>query len=106
MTGLFEDPKRRRLIGLLVGSVLFETAALWLRARRLGGNVIVRCRQGHLFTTIWIPAVSVKSLRLGPWRVQRCPVGHHFTIVTPVNADHLDEQQRNAAAGEHDLPLP
>jgi hypothetical protein len=106
MTGGRQNPKCRRLIGLLVASVLFETAGLWLRARRLGGNVIVRCGQGHLFTTVWIPAVSVKSLRLGFWRVQRCPVGRHFTIVTPVDAAELDEQERSAAAAQHDFPLP
>ena len=29
-----------------------------------GRNVVVRCRQGHLFTTIWIPGGSLKALRL------------------------------------------
>src|SRR5690242_8660062 len=90
--------KPRWVIGLLAGSVLFETAALWLRARRLGGNVVVRCRHGHVFTTIWIPAVSVKSLRLGPWRVQHCPVGRHWTIVTPVNTAELGARELRAAA--------
>ena len=58
----------------------------------LGWNTIVRCKQGHLFTTIWIPGASVKSLRLGSSRFQRCPVGKHWTRVRPVkDADLTDE---------------
>jgi hypothetical protein len=85
---------------------VLETAALWWRARRFGGWVTVRCRAGHLFNTIWIPALSVKSLRLGPWRVQRCPVGSHWTLVTPVNVADLCGQERLAAAERRDIPLP
>ena len=87
-------------------SVLLETAALWLRSGRIGGRVIVRCRDGHLFTTIWIPAASVKSLRLGFWRVQRCPVGHHWTIVTPVKESALTDEERQSAATYRDIRLP
>jgi hypothetical protein len=86
--------------------MLVETAGLWLRARRIGGNVIVRCRAGHLFTTIWIPAASVKSLRLGLWRVQRCPVGRHWSLVTPVKEADLTEAERRFAREHHDIPLP
>jgi hypothetical protein len=35
----------------------------------LGTNTIVRCRQGHLFTTIWIPGVKLKELDLVVARV-------------------------------------
>jgi len=35
----------------------------------------VRCSAGHLFTTIWIPLASLKSVRLGDRRYQRCPAG-------------------------------
>jgi hypothetical protein len=31
---------------------------------RLGGDVVVRCRQGHLFTTLWIPGVKLKAVDL------------------------------------------
>ena len=51
---------------------------------RVGGNTVVRCRRGHLFTTLWIPGASMKSIRLGWWRVQRCPVGNHWSLVVPV----------------------
>jgi hypothetical protein len=90
----------------IAAAVIFETAVLWVRTGRLGGNVIVRCRQGHLFTTIWIPAASVKSLRLGFWRVQHCPVGHHWTVVTPVRDAVLSDQERRAARERHDIPVP
>ena len=29
-----------------------------------GTNTVVRCRQGHLFTTIWVPGVKLKELDL------------------------------------------
>jgi hypothetical protein len=90
----------------IAAAVLFETGALWVRSHRLGGNVVVRCRDGHLFTTIWIPVASVKSLRLGWWRVQRCPVGHHWTVVTPVKEADLSDDERRTASEHHDLRLP
>src|SRR5690242_19029254 len=72
------SPRRRHNVVLSISAAVFlEAAALWLRSGQLGPHVLVRCRAGHLFTTIWLPGASMKSLRLGPWRVQRCPVGHH-----------------------------
>lgn len=97
---------RRRAGRIAVVSVLAETAGLWLRTGRIGGNVTVRCRAGHLFTTIWIPAASVKALRLGWWRVQRCPVGHHWSLVTPVNERELSKGERRFAREHHDIKLP
>jgi hypothetical protein len=91
---------------VVAAAVLFEVAGLWLRARTLGGNVVVRCRKGHLFTTIWIPGVSVKSLRLGWWRFQRCPVGSHWSWVTPVNETDLTDQQKRTAAEHKDVRIP
>jgi hypothetical protein len=93
----------------LVAFVLFDVAAT-LVARALGygvgGNAIVRCRRGHLFTTLWIPGASFKSLRLGWWRLQRCPVGNHWSVVTPVKESSLNPLQRRRAHARHDLPLP
>lgn len=91
---------------LIVAAVLFEVAGLWLRAHTLGGNVVVCCRKGHLFTTIWIPAASVKSLRLGWWRFQRCPVGHHWSLVTPVREDDLTDEQKRVASEHRDIRIP
>jgi hypothetical protein len=68
------------LIGF-IPLVLFGAGllALLLYSRRTGfqglaGPTIVRCTRGHLFTTIWIPGVSLKSIRIGFVRFQRCPV--------------------------------
>ncbi len=77
-----------------------------MRAHRIGGRVVVRCRRRHLFTTLWIPGVSMKALRLGPWRLQRCPVGGHWSLVTPVVADRLGDSERQFAAEHHDIRIP
>lgn len=96
--------RRRRL--LIAASFLVEPIALWLRGYPIGGRVIVRCRKGHLFTTLWVPGVSVKSIRLLWWRVQRCPVGEHWTVVTPVRAGEITDEQRRAARHVFDIPVP
>jgi hypothetical protein len=101
-----KDERKRRVRTIFGLGLVTELASTWIRSGRLGGNLVVRCRQGHLFTTLWIPAASVKSLRLGPWRVQHCPVGHHWTIVTPVKESSLSEDERRAAAEHRDVRLP
>jgi hypothetical protein len=68
--------------------------------------VIVRCRQGHLFTTIWIPLASFKAIRLGSVRLQRCPVGHHWSLVSPVRASELTDEERSFAAEHCDVRIP
>ena len=74
-----------------VALVAFYVAATIVMRRRgysgMGGRQLVRCRSGHVFRTIWIPGVSIKSLRLGWWRAQYCPVGRHWTLVSPVKDD-------------------
>jgi hypothetical protein len=104
-----ESKKRKgRRRGLAVGAVtvLGEVGVLRSRGYGFGGNVIVRCRDGHLFTTIWIPGASVKSLRLGPWRVQRCPVGNHWSLVTPVKRSELSGEELALAAQHRDARVP
>jgi hypothetical protein len=66
----------------------------------------VRCASGHLFTTIWVPGVSLKSLRLGPRRYQRCPVGRHWTWVRPVRESSLSAEGLQAAHDHHDIRIP
>ena len=79
-----------------------------MRARGypIGGNLIVRCRRGHLFTTLWIPGASVKALRLGWVRFQWCPVGRHWSLVVPVRDSELTAKEKDRARAEHDLGLP
>lgn len=100
--------RRARRIAFAIGSVAFavEAFAVARRGYRLGGNVIVRCRKGHLFTTIWVPGASVKALRLGLVRFQRCPVGGHFSLVAPVAEASLSEPEREAARARRDLRVP
>jgi hypothetical protein len=101
------DKRRTRGRALIVAvAVALEAAAIWLRTGRLGGSVAVRCRRGHVFTTIWIPAVSVKSVRLWWWRFQYCPVGRHWTIVTPVRESELTEDEQRSASEHTDIRLP
>jgi hypothetical protein len=100
-------PRRKRpLLGILAG-VAAEALAMRLRGYPMGGtDVVVRCRAGHLFSTIWFPGISVKSIRLLWWRVQRCPVGGHWTIVTPVGRGELGETQLRSARERRDVRLP
>ena len=95
---------RRRKTMLLV--FLLEPLALWLHGYPIGGRLVVRCRRGHLFTTLWIPGVSVKSARFLWWRMQRCPVGHHWTVVTPVKPSELSARERRVASRHRDVPIP
>jgi hypothetical protein len=72
----------------------------------MGGDQIVRCSQGHLFTSKWIVGSSVKAVRLGYKRYQRCPVCEKWRIVVPVADDELTEDDRRVAAQHHDTKLP
>ena len=99
--------KRRK--GLAVAGGMTVAEALFLRRRTgkiVGFRTIVRCTRGHLFTTVWIPGASIKSLRLGPWRVQRCPVGEHWSFVRPAKVAKLSDEEREAARSQRDTLLP
>lgn len=76
------------------------------RGYSVGANTIVRCHSGHLFTTIWIPFGSLKSVRLGWWRFQRCPVGRHWTLVRPVKTGSLTAAERQVAGENRDVRIP
>jgi hypothetical protein len=90
----------------VAGAILVATRVLRLRGYRLGRNAVVRCRDDHLFTTIWIPGASLKSLRLGWWRYQRCPVGNHRSIVTPVKESDLTGDEKRRAHETKDIRVP
>ena len=88
-------------VGYIVGTIIATR-----QGYTFGKNAIVRCRQGHLFSTVWIPGASVKSLRLGFWRIQWCPVGRHIDLVHPVKPADLTEAERSFALSHHDAPVP
>jgi hypothetical protein len=92
--------RRRRRGFVLLGLLVLYIVGTIVRA------VIVRCRRGHLFTTTWIPGVSFKSIRLGWWRLQWCPVGAHFSLVRPVKAADLTDDERLSAELQHDVRIP
>jgi hypothetical protein len=98
------------LIVVLVVAIAVLAFRVAVVARRLGykvgGDVVVRCREGHLFTTIWIPGWSFKAIRLGLVRLQYCPVGDHLTFVTPVRDSDLTDEERRIAAQYHDARMP
>lgn len=108
-SGRNDDGGRGRRIPVRVATVVamvVGTAVARALGYRIGGNTIVRCQQGHMFTTIWIPGASLKSVRLGWWRFQRCPVGHHWTIVRPVRESDLGERELREARQAKDLRIP
>jgi hypothetical protein len=98
--------RRKRAIKIAIAAVAVEAVGLWRRGYGFGGNVVVRCRAGHMFTTIWLPAVSLKSLRLGLWRFQYCPVGKHWSLVTPASRAQLSPGQLEAAGEHRDIRIP
>jgi hypothetical protein len=96
------------LVPVVVVLVLIVGGTLVARSRgyKVGGTVVVGCRGGHLFTTIWIPGASLKAIRLGWVRLQRCPVGDHLTFVTPVRDSDLTDAQRRFAEEHSDGRIP
>jgi hypothetical protein len=101
--------KRKRRLAIFAGFAACWTVGTAIATRqgyRFGWNVAVRCRRGHLFSTVWIPGASVKALRLGYWRVQWCPVGRHVDLVRLVREADLTEAERSFAAAHHDFPVP
>jgi hypothetical protein len=97
---------RGRRILLTVAGVAVWTLVARRLGYRLGANTVVRCRRGHLFTTIWIPGVKLKAIDLIVARVQWCPVGRHWSLVTPVREANLTAQERLQARGHHDVRIP
>lgn len=67
---------------------------------------IVRCRDGHLFETPYLPAMSFKAVRLGPERFQRCPVGRHWVMVTRVPEEELTAAEVADARRHRTSPIP
>jgi hypothetical protein len=100
------SPRRKRIALGFIALDVVATVVARLCGYPMGGSVVVRCRKGHLFATIWVPGVSFKSLRLGWWRFQRCPVGRHWSIVAPVKESSLSWTQRRTAHAHRDVRVP
>jgi hypothetical protein len=101
MAWAFKAFKLRKKTRLLLAVALPAAITVGGRAfgYKFGGNVVVRCNKGHLFTMLWVPGVKVRSLDLGIARYMRCPVGRHWGLVVPVRDRGLtDEQRREAQA--------
>jgi hypothetical protein len=98
--------RRLALVLVVVLALAVGTAVARSRGYGVGGRTVVRCRRGHLFTTWWIPGVSVKAVRLGWYRFQRCPVGPHWSLVVPVRAADLSPEELALAAGRQDTAVP
>ena len=97
---------RRRRILLSIAAIVVWTLVARRLGYRLGANTVVRCRRGHLFTTIWIPGVKLKAIDLLVARVQWCPVGRHWSLVTPVRDADLTAEDRLLAGAHHDIRIP
>ena len=97
---------RRRRILLGIAAIVVWTLVARRLGYRLGANTVVRCRRGHLFTTIWIPGVKLKAIDLLVARVQWCPVGRHWSLVTPVRDADLTAEDRLLAGAHHDIRIP
>jgi hypothetical protein len=66
---------------------------------------VIRCSEGHLYTAVWIPFISLRSVRLG-WnrRLDHCPVNGKWRMASVVSPDELTESQL-AEAREHNSGL-
>jgi hypothetical protein len=93
-------------IAVIIAFIAGTTLLARLLGYRVGGRTVVRCRQGHLFTTVWIPGVKLKALDLGVARFQHCPVGHHWTLISPVREGTLTTAERRLAAQYREVPHP
>ena len=99
----------RRAVSTILIAVGFAVGGTLIARRlgyKLGVNTVVRCRQGHMFSTIWIPGIKLKELDLVVARVQYCPVGQHWSLVVPVREQDLTEGERQLALAHHDIRIP
>ena len=94
------------IVVAIVLVLVVQTVVLRRRGYSVGGRTVARCRQGHLFTTLWIPGASLKAVRLGWARYQYCPVGRHWSLVVPVKDADLTDAERQEAAEHRDSSIP
>ena len=97
------------LVLVIVGGVALRFGRMsraQMQGYRFGRDVIVRCRDGHLFMTTWIPGMSLKAIRLGLVRIQHCPVGNHVIAVQLMRDEDLTPAERVEASHYRDNGVP
>ena len=67
---------------------------------------IVECSGGAYYSTIWVPSVSFKAIRLGSTRVQRCPIHHKWEKTWLVAPDTLEPEVLAKARATRDSRIP
>lgn len=88
------------LLILLIAAIAAFVAGAFLvrgKGRPRPGQVVARCRRGHLFMTRWGGGGFPERIDLGWARIQRCPVGDHWTLVVPVGESELTEEKKRLA---------
>jgi hypothetical protein len=93
------------VLGLAVLVVIGALVAPRFRRVREALEAIVRCSQGHLYTTLWMPLGSLKAVRLEGRRYQRCPVGGHWSWVTRVDPAALSPDEIREARSHRDAAV-
>jgi hypothetical protein len=93
-------------IAVVIAALVGGTVLARRRGYKIGGETVVQCRAGHLFTTLWVPGGSFKAIRLGWYRYQFCPVGRHWSLCAPVREDDLTDADRESAHAHHDARIP
>ncbi len=66
------------------------------------GEVVARCSQGHLFTTVWVGNFNWRRVDVGFAKIQRCPVDGHLTVVRPVEMSSLTPEEKKLAKQNRD----
>jgi len=94
------------VLPVAVLAVVLKTRAARRGGHPTGGNVVVRSRHRHLFTTILVAGVSFEAVRLGGGRIQRCPVCEHWTCGARVTDADLTDHNRRVAASHRDARIP
>ncbi len=67
---------------------------------------VMRCKQGHLFETPFLPLVSLKAVKLPQGRFQRCPVDGRWGICELQFTADLSEDELEQARQHRTSPLP
>lgn len=67
---------------------------------------VMRCVDGHLFETPFLPMLSLKAIRTPRGRIMRCPVDKHAGPVELMYTAELTPGQRQEARHNRTSPIP